>query len=81
MSYIVTISEETPSAQSGLLTDKKELYRQVLADIYGPEGIKKIVRRINAEESGEAAKQYIPKPLGPIYREPPYDEQAFKVTC
>lgn len=49
MPYVITIAEETPSAQSGLLTDRKELYRQVLNDIYGPEGVKKIIRRINAD--------------------------------
>ena len=42
MPYVITIAEETTE-------DRREVYRQVVEDIYGPEGVKKIIRRINAD--------------------------------
>jgi hypothetical protein len=62
MSYVITIIEEKLFKESSAVFEKREIYRQELADIYGPEGIKKIIRRINADETG-AAKPYIPQTL------------------
>ena len=56
MHYVITITEVTVDGIPGITQIERQIYSQTLDDIKGPEGIKKLISRINTEPNYDISR-------------------------